>query len=678
MLTPASVLTAQTLDRRNSDGLVERVDLYRVAAVRQLNPQRRAEMGQYPTPPAIARFMAAMFTEPPETVRLLDAGAGVGTLIAAFVEDACSRYTRPKRIESTAFELDEVLAEYLRLTQIGCQEYCQQHNVEFQSTLHQTDFIAAGVAELRDDLFAPPPTLYNRAILNPPYRKIQSDSLYRVLLREIGIETSNLYTGFLAIAIGLLEPGGELVAITPRSFCNGPYFKPFRKLLLDRMALKQIHVFEARDLAFSEDEVLQENIIFHAIKAGHRHTVTISKARTVHDDTLTVRDVPYDQVVLPNDPNSIIHIATNEIDSLVQQRAEIFKHSLDDLDLSVSTGRVVDFRVKTALLDIPQPDSAPLIYPGNFESGIVRWPNPNSRKPQALILTPQTQSLVLPAGNYVLVKRFSAKEEPRRVVAALLEDHALEASLVAFENHLNFYHINNAGLPSNLAKGLTLFLNSTLIDVYFRQFSGHTQVNAADLRMLRYPNRSVLERLGAKVGAVMPSQHEIDALLEEEIRRMTDSESLNPIAVKQRIDEALGVLRALDLPRGQLNERSALTLLALLGLESNVSWRQAASPLMGITPIMDFCRDHYGTNYAPNARVTLRRQTMHQFMEACLAVANPDEPERPVNSPKWCYQIEPKALQLLRTFGTPKWEDALHSWRSTAKSLEQFLGPYTE
>ncbi len=530
MLAPDSILTAQTREQRNSNGLVERADLYRVAAVRQLAPQHRAEMGQYPTPPAIARFMAAMFTEPPQTVRLLDAGAGVGTLTAAFVEDACGRDARPRRIEATAFELDEILAEYLRLTQFGCQEYCSQHGIEFQTALYRTDFIAAGVAELRGDLFAPPKRLYNRVILNPPYRKIQSDSLYRVLLREIGVETSNLYAGFLAIAIGLLEPGGELVAITPRSFCNGPYFKPFRKLLLDHMALKQIHVFEARDLAFSEDEILQENIIFHAVKAGQRHKVTISKARTVYDDSLTVRDVPYDQVVLPTDPNNIIHITTSEIDSLFQRRTEVFAHSLDDLGLSVSTGRVVDFRVKSALQEKPEPGSVPLIYPGNFESGIVHWPNPKSRKPQGLILTPLTQSLVLPTGNYVLVKRFSAKEEPRRVVAALLDGRALNAPVIAFENHLNFFHINNAGLPSNLARGLTLFLNSTLIDVYFRQFSGHTQVNAADLKMLRYPSRDVLERLGAKVGAVLPSQPEIDTLLDEEMRHMSDPETLNPIA----------------------------------------------------------------------------------------------------------------------------------------------------
>ena len=85
-------------------------------------------------------------------------------------------------------------------------------------------------------------------------------------------------------------------------------------------------------------------------------------------------------------------------------------------------------------------------------------------------------------------------------------------------------------------------------------------------------------------------------------------------------------------------------MLALLGLEPETPWSEAANPRMGITPIMDFCRDHYGTKYAPNTRETFRRQTMHQFIEACLAVPNPDLPDRPINSPKWCYQVEAKAL----------------------------------
>lgn len=110
-------------------------------------------------------------------------------------------------------------------------------------------------------------------------------------------------------------------------------------------------------------------------------------------------------------------------------------------------------------------------------------------------------------------------------------------------------------------------------------------------------------------------------------------------------------MRELGLPRGQLNERSALTLLALLDLPPATPWAEARGRTIGITPIMDFCRDHYGTTYAPNTRETFRRQTMHQFLQAGLVVANPDDPARPVNSPKWCYQVEPSALRLLRSYG---------------------------
>ena len=612
-------------------------------------------MGQFLTPPSIARFMASLFSETEDGVRLLDAGAGVGTLTAAFVEDACHREVRPKRIEITAYEVDPLLAEYLHSTISGCQELCNEHEVEFASELKQADFIVEGVAQLRGDLFAPQTMYFNRAILNPPYRKIRSDSAHRMLLHEIGVETSNLYAAFLAIVINLLEPNGELVAITPRSFCNGPYFKPFRELLLRDTALKHIHIFESRDKAFSDDEVLQENVIFRAVKHGTRSTVTISRTQALNDDTMTIRDVPYDQVVRTDDPDQIIHVPASEIDSLVKDRVGIFEYTLEEIGLSVSTGRVVDFRAKESLRPGLEPEAMPLIYPAHFSNGVVRWPNQESKKPEAVILSPATQGLMLPSGYYVLVKRFSAKEEPRRVVAALFDPNLVSTPLVAFENHLNYYHSNNTGLSAALAKGLTLFLNSTLIDVYFRQFSGHTQVNASDLRMLRYPSREVLERLGARAGAGPLSQREIDQHLEEELRSMADIQSPNPVTTKQKVEEALGILKTLGLPRGQLNERSALTLLALLGLEPETPWSEAANPRMGITPIMDFCRDHYGTKYAPNTRETFRRQTMHQFIEACLAVPNPDLPDRPINSPKWCYQVEAKALRLFKSFGTTSW-----------------------
>jgi BsuBI/PstI restriction endonuclease domain/BsuBI/PstI restriction endonuclease HTH domain len=138
---------------------------------------------------------------------------------------------------------------------------------------------------------------------------------------------------------------------------------------------------------------------------------------------------------------------------------------------------------------------------------------------------------------------------------------------------------------------------------------------------------------------------------------------------KALLKSAAQILAALDLPRAQQNERSALSLLALVNLSPKKNWEQAESPLMGITPIMDWVRDHYKKTYAPNTRETIRRQTMHQFVDAGIAVYNPDNPARPVNSPAAVYQIEPSTLALLRKFGSSEWPDALRSYSAEHLSL---------
>jgi len=139
----------------------------------------------------------------------------------------------------------------------------------------------------------------------------------------------------------------------------------------------------------------------------------------------------------------------------------------------------------------------------------------------------------------------------------------------------------------------------------------------------------------------------------------------------EKINNALEILDLLGLPRAQRNERSALCLLALLNLTPAKTWAQAENPLVGITPMMTFSRNHYGKEYAPNTRETFRRQTMHQFMQAGIALYNPDKPDRPVNSPKAVYQILPETLSLLKTYGTDQWELSLNRYLSTRKTLAQ-------
>ena len=140
---------------------------------------------------------------------------------------------------------------------------------------------------------------------------------------------------------------------------------------------------------------------------------------------------------------------------------------------------------------------------------------------------------------------------------------------------------------------------------------------------------------------------------------------------ERKIREALGVLEILDFPRQQQNERSALTLLSLLNLKPADAWESASAPLIGITPMMEFFAVHYGKKYAPNTRETVRRQTVHQFVQAGMIVPNPDIPSRPTNSPKAVYQIEPSALKLLRTFGKPNWNSHLRKYMKTVESLKK-------
>ena len=135
------------------------------------------------------------------------------------------------------------------------------------------------------------------------------------------------------------------------------------------------------------------------------------------------------------------------------------------------------------------------------------------------------------------------------------------------------------------------------------------------------------------------------------------------------IEATRQIIIALGLPRAQHNERSALSLLALLNLTPGKTWADAENPLVGITPIMKWAGEHYGKEYAPNTRETFRRQTMHQFCDAGIALYNPDKPDRSVNSPKAVYQIEPAALALLRTFGTAAWHDSLTAYLAERETL---------
>lgn len=514
----------KALERQQPSGthsLLAVVDQTRRDVTKRLDPRQRGVMGQFLTPISVAMFMAGMFEARKPVLRVLDPGAGIGCLSAAFVAAIARRSRRPEGIILTAYEIDPNLTGYLRTTLDLCRATSDEAGVQLEVRIVAEDFLEAGARSLVGDLFTPrADERFDCAILNPPYRKIRTESRERSLLRQIGVETSNLYAGFLAVTARLLAPGGEMVAITPRSFCNGPYFEPFRRFFLTTMCFRRVHVFDARDRAFADDEVLQENIVFRAERTTDAGAgVVVSASLGPDDPDVRVRTIGHDDLVRPGDRHAFIHIVPDGGGDPIRQRMGKLKASLAELGLAVSTGRVVDFRAKDLLRAKPGRNTAPLIYPCHLQRGYVEWPNGRTRKPNALALSPRADDLLVPAGHYVLVKRFSAKEEPRRIVAAVYDPAHVAADRVAFENHLNYYHQRGAGLPATVAKGLAAFLNSTLVDSYFRQFSGHTQVNATDLRSLRYPAWDELVTLGRRIGKSFPSQGALDQLVEEIVFR---------------------------------------------------------------------------------------------------------------------------------------------------------------
>ena len=665
------------------------VELYGIDALSKLDAKSRSMFGQYMTPAPIARFMSSLFSDLSGDMRVLDPGAGTGLLTAALVERLCEISPKPHSVSLTCFEIDPILRGCLFITLNQSEAHLEYADIRASSYVHAEDFITNYPLKLQPEFFEENQRLsekFTHIIMNPPYKKIHSDSDQRIALRRAGIETSNLYTGFMFLAAQCLVNGGEMVAIVPRSFCNGLYFKQFREQFFSIMSLRRIHVFARRDSAFRSDHVLQENLIIHAVKGGTPAKVrfTTSAAADFELDGASGEYVTEDMTQWRVNPHSVIrldtqeksvHIITNGFEQSIADRMGYFTATLDELGLEVSTGPVVDFRLQSLLQAFPENGAAPLLYPAHFQGYELKWPK-RMKKPNAINVTDKSRKwLWQNQGHFVITKRFTSKEERRRIVASVYASD-LPGELVGFENHLNVFHVRQKGFSPSLASGLRAYLNSSLVDGYFRQFSGHTQVNATDLRMLRYPERRALERIGDKVASRMLSQQEIDSIIDAEILDMADAES--PIDGQQKIEDALQILKALGMPRGQQNERSALTLLALVGLKPSGNWSDLSRPLMGITPIMQYCQEHYGREYAPNTRETFRRQTMHQFVEAGIALYNPDHPSRAVNSPRTSYQISAEAFEVIKTFGTGSWETTLRLYLEGQPTLAAKWAKYRE
>ena len=432
--------------------------------------------------------MASLFANGvSDKCRLIDAGAGIGSLSSAFLERCINGELTFKTIELTAFELDEVIQSELDNSLSG---YKKRLPLIYE--IHGGDFIEQAINRIQFDSG----NGFTHAILNPPYKKISNNSRYRLLLRQAGVETVNLYSAFVALTLAMMAPGGQVVAIIPRSFCNGPYYRPFRDFVLARAVIRHMHLFDSRNKAFKDDEVLQENIILRLERGGLQGDVTVTTSTDDSFADLVTHTHPFNRIVFPEDSERFIHVPTSPDRNAIELSNSIC-YSLEEVGINVSTGPVVDFRVKEHLREMPEVGTVPLLYPAHFSGQSVEWPKSGIKKPNAIKRNAETEKWFYPNGFYCVVRRFSSKEERRRIVASVVQPNAFaDTDVLGLENHLNVYHENKHGLPEALARGLAIYLSTTGVDENFRRSSGHTQVNATDLKMMKYPSRKALVGLG--------------------------------------------------------------------------------------------------------------------------------------------------------------------------------------
>lgn len=459
--------------------------------------QHKESLGQYLTPVVLAKFAVDLFDYTDRSdIKLLDPGAGAGSLSCAFIEKFYHN-----NINVTAVEFDDKIIPHLTAS-------LNTYN-DIDINIVNIDFIDFGMDSILNL------EKYTHVILNPPYKKIKKSD-FEKKSKIYCFDTHNLYSIFLELSIEMIEKNGQIVAIIPRSFCNGKFFKKFRHKLLKTCSIEKIHLFLERDNVFKDDDVLQENIIIHLVKKKQSEFVFVSYCHNLSFKTLENNIIEFNKIVFVGDEDKIIHIPLNA------KTPDIFhfKSDFNELGIDLSTGPIVDFRETKNLSNTLNENYIPLIYSHHLKDYTLEWSEGGSKKKNCFNKVSSPNS-IFSNGFYVAVRRFSSKEQNRRIHAYLIDTSGISnISGITFENHLNVYHYKKNGIDLNFAKGLVIYLSSRLVDTYIRQFSGSTQINVSDLKYIPYPTTDELSKLGSKWdGVSIFDQDYIDNLLNELINK---------------------------------------------------------------------------------------------------------------------------------------------------------------
>jgi len=488
------------------------------------SPEKRKKTGQYFTPVEIADLMSAQIGQRKKGIRILDAGAGTGVLGCALCEYLACQEEKPAKIELTAYENNEKTAELLERTIKYLKTYLKERNILLEYQIYKEDFVLNNAHNLQTapSFFNQPESdsKYDICISNPPYFKLAKTDIRSIAASAVVCGQPNIYFLFMAIAASVLKPNGEFVFIVPRSFASGNYFRLFREKFFSIARPEFIHLFNSRKEAFKKDSVLQENIILKATReenwqAGIKEkSVIISSSSGIEDiEKSKTTTISLASIIDLNTKNKVLKIPQENWEQ-ISVRFREWKGSLDEYGLKISTGPVVAFRAKKFITEEKMENKkyVPLLWLHNVKAMGIIWPTYKSGKPQYIEESPESLRLLIPNRNYVLLRRFSAKEEARRLVASPFISRLYPYELIGLENHLNYIYRPKGFLTEEEAFGLAVLYNSSFYDKYFRGLNGSTQVGATEINSLSFPSLETIIEIGKKALSTANSPEEIDSL----------------------------------------------------------------------------------------------------------------------------------------------------------------------
>lgn len=458
---------------------------------------KRKKKGQFFTSVETARFMADMFDldNCKGRISVLDPGAGTGILSVAFLERLMS-LSSDINVSLTCYETDpEVLPVLKSNLEYAKSEYPDQ--IEYR--VLEEDYILSQSNDFDENLLAnEDPLKYDYVIANPPYLRVMRDHPAAMSMPKVVHGAPNLYFLFAAMSLFNLKKEAEMVYIIPRSWTSGAYFKAFREYLLTEGKIEQIHLFVSRDKVFNSEEVLQETMIIKVRRSNRKpEDVLITSSNSCNDFAdITRLMVPYNAVVSGED--LYVYLPTSDEEIEVIKKINTYHTTLPDEGLKMKTGIVVDFRQWDELRREPGDHILPLFYSQHIRDGRVNH-QPSGKEYDWII--DEKPGLIQKNKNYVFIKRFTAKEERRRLQCGVYSPADFkEYKFIGTQNKINFVdRVDGSEMDAQTTYGVYALLNSTLFDMYYRILNGSTQVNSTEINNIPVPPANMIKKIGERV-----------------------------------------------------------------------------------------------------------------------------------------------------------------------------------